>query len=255
MRLLFIIFIITLLCLSGCSESDWKDIVCGADDKSLWMKLYCIGHSSGSSSDSDSTTTTTLEDEEKKGECLYDSECPPICQGAIAVKRGCNPRVGKCESLEEKDCAQDKVGIEVYSVPNTCQDGLCAYDYAGMKVKRAEISQEMADIRAKRAVMVGIRNKAKQICAMGSDGESTSQGILAQPRIQMPNQEMQDELGSEITTKMDRSIYTSDSALLIKDYCDVADFVQFRIEDTDKKLKDMEAVRDQMYEYLQYQNQ
>ena len=81
-------------------------------------------------------------DDEVEGECKYDSDCDPICEGNIAWKMGCNPRENNCIKTFDTDCKSDVENFSSLSFPKICQDGGCIRDENAIADMRARLVAE-----------------------------------------------------------------------------------------------------------------
>jgi len=83
------------------------------------------------------------EDEEsEEGDCKYDSDCDPICEGEVAWKMGCNPRENKCIKTFDTDCGADIEYFSSLEVPKTCSEGICVRDDASIEELRGKLEAE-----------------------------------------------------------------------------------------------------------------
>lgn len=71
---------------------------------------------------------TSENEEEVGGDCKYDSDCDPICDGNVAWKMGCNPRENKCEKTFDTDCSADVEEFSGLSFSKICSEGMCVRD-------------------------------------------------------------------------------------------------------------------------------
>lgn len=83
-----------------------------------------------------------VEDEEINGDCKYDSDCNPTCDGNIAWKMGCNPRENKCEKTFDIDCTAEKEEFSSLSFSKTCLEGLCVRDENAIKEMKTVLEGE-----------------------------------------------------------------------------------------------------------------
>jgi hypothetical protein len=233
--------------LTACDNEDWKEIICGSDDKNLAMKAYCFfsGVKSSDSKDSSSGDSNST-DAETKGECKYDSECPPICVGSVATKRGCNPRINKCETLSEEDCNRvEDVGFGEYQFTATCTEGKCYTNTAAIEAKRTEIKQEARDLASFRPTLRSMMNKAQVICDGGAENVD-----FASMTIESPTQEIQDCCMYASIYNLHNAQQTSDKDKFVKYNCDLALGLKDDIASLDKKIADINQASTEMYDYV-----
>ncbi|PLX22212.1 hypothetical protein C0584_00470 [Candidatus Parcubacteria bacterium] len=87
-------------------------------------------------------TSEEDEDIEEEGECKYDSDCDPICDGEVAWKMGCNARTNSCERTFDTDCSSDSETFSSLNFPKTCNDGVCIRNEQAIQEKRAALEAE-----------------------------------------------------------------------------------------------------------------
>ncbi len=114
------------------------------------------------------------ETDENKGECVYDSKCPSICEGNIAWKQGCNPREGICHKTFDTDCTQDIETFGSNSFPKICSQGVCVRDDAAISKKKQELWAEkeklkhlMGETSTRRANLIAAKDEANKNCLGG----------------------------------------------------------------------------------------
>ena len=76
------------------------------------------------------------------GDCKYDSDCDPICEGEVAWKMGCNPRKNECVKTFDNDCSADIENFGDSEVSKTCAEGVCVCDEAAIAELRTELMTE-----------------------------------------------------------------------------------------------------------------
>jgi hypothetical protein len=112
------------------------------------------------------------EDVEKK--CQYDNECDAICEGDVAWKMGCNPRVGECIKTFDTNCSSD---VEIFgglNFPKVCSGGECMRDTESieqMKIElqalKEEVSQDVKLTNARRQELQTLMLDANKNCING----------------------------------------------------------------------------------------
>lgn len=153
------------VCRTGFTQATGDGSACaGIEDRT--QRNICESYDLGIRADTES--------DEEKGECMYDSECPAICEGNIAWKQGCNPREKKCHKTFDTDCTQD---IEVFgsnSFPKICSEGVCVRDDASINNKKQELLAEkeklknmMGETSTRRANLIAAKNEANKNCLGG----------------------------------------------------------------------------------------
>lgn len=80
----------------------------------------------------------SIGDDAPKGECRFDSDCSPICAGAVLWKRGCDARENKCVKTFDTNCAEKSTDADGTPVPFICTQGVCAEDYPAINIARRE---------------------------------------------------------------------------------------------------------------------
>lgn len=73
--------------------------------------------------------------------CKYDSDCEPLCEGAILWKMGCNPRENICEKTFDTDCAADIENFGGQAFPKICAQGACVRDAENIEKTKANLLQ------------------------------------------------------------------------------------------------------------------
>lgn len=81
-------------------------------------------------------------DSEEDGECKYDSDCDPICDGDVMWKMGCNARTNECEKTFDTDCAADIESFGGLDFPKICTDGTCVRNQSMIDSIRTELIAE-----------------------------------------------------------------------------------------------------------------
>jgi len=111
---------------------------------------------------------------EDEGECKYDSDCSPICEGSIMWKRGCNPRGNICEKTFDTDCQGEVESFGELNFPKICQNGECMRDTGKIGNKKRELeeekkrlSSEVKSINAKRDDLNSAMMDANKNCING----------------------------------------------------------------------------------------
>lgn len=169
-----LISVLSLLLLSGCGNSDIKNNYCGVHINYQYCKCafhgeYCgnVGMSSGEAKDyvfdkydnwknedvkidkedgeeGDGREEDEGGDEEKdeKGECKYDSDCDPICEGDIAWKMGCNARKNICEKTFDTNCSTDIETFGGLDFPKVCGEGVCERDEETIAITKENLLLE-----------------------------------------------------------------------------------------------------------------
>jgi hypothetical protein len=244
------LFILTLFLLAifvtACEDEDWIEIICSSEDKNLAMKAYCFFSGDKSSKDSDSDKNSDNETTDAKGECKYDSECPPICEGNTAYKRGCNPRVGKCEKLSEEVCDKvDDVGFGDYQFTAICKEGKCYTNIAAIQAKRTEIKQEATDLASFKPTLRSMMNKAQAICDGGAENVD-----FASMTIDSPTQEIQDCCMYASLYTLHNAQQTSNKDKFVQYNCNLALGLKDDIASIDKRIADINKASAEMYDYI-----
>ena len=113
-------------------------------------------------------------DSDEEGDCLYDSECPAMCEGNVAWKQGCNPRERICHKTFDTDCTQDIETFGSNSFPKICSRGVCVRDDAAISKKKQELLAEkeklknmMYESSARRTNLIAAKNEANKNCLGG----------------------------------------------------------------------------------------
>lgn len=99
------------------------------------------------------------EDEDEKGECKYDSDCDPVCEGNVMWKMGCNARSNTCEKTFDTDCQSETETFGDLSFGKVCSAGQCVRDDNSIKTKRSELETEQKKISDKVKEINGIRQE------------------------------------------------------------------------------------------------
>lgn len=77
--------------------------------------------------------------EDEDGQCRYDSDCDPICEGDVAWKMGCNPRKNICEKTFDNDCYADVETFGELNFPKTCGEGVCVSDTDAIDIAKVDL--------------------------------------------------------------------------------------------------------------------
>ncbi|OGF25078.1 hypothetical protein A2227_07050 [Candidatus Falkowbacteria bacterium RIFOXYA2_FULL_47_19] len=77
-----------------------------------------------------------------QGQCKYDSDCEPICEGDVMWKMGCNPRGNICEKTFDTDCASDPEIFGSQQIMKTCQNGTCVRNEEAIAARKQELAAE-----------------------------------------------------------------------------------------------------------------
>ena len=76
-RLVILFCILAVLLLSGCTEEDWKNIICSQTDKTFWEKIYCFGWEPPQTTDDGGGPPNCNERQtERDGSCLCKPKYP-----------------------------------------------------------------------------------------------------------------------------------------------------------------------------------
>jgi hypothetical protein len=86
------------------------------------------------------------DDEEEGGDCKYDSDCDPVCEGDTKWKQGCNARTNTCERTFDSDCTAETEKIGGITFKKTCSGGACATDTSAVSAKKAELENKKSTI-------------------------------------------------------------------------------------------------------------
>ena len=81
-------------------------------------------------------------DEGEKGECKYDSDCDPICEGDIMWKMGCNARTDICEKTFDTDCGADIENFGEQNFPKMCSAGECVRDTDSIEAAKTALTED-----------------------------------------------------------------------------------------------------------------
>jgi len=112
--------------------------------------VYCDVDTIARNSKCVSTEEDNAEEEEEEedegnseeGECKYDSDCNPICEGDVAWKMGCNARTNTCEKTFDTDCASDVEVFGELDFSKICSGGDCIRDESTIFATKAELIAE-----------------------------------------------------------------------------------------------------------------
>ncbi|MBN2458409.1 hypothetical protein JXB31_04745 [Candidatus Woesearchaeota archaeon] len=86
------------------------------------------------------------EEEGSAGDCKYDSDCDPICEGDIMWKMGCDPKTNSCIKTFDTDCSSDAESINGVEFPKTCAKGECVRNQAEIDATIAELEAMKKEI-------------------------------------------------------------------------------------------------------------
>ena len=224
---------------SGCSDEDFKDIICASKDKDLATKVFCFAIGS-SKTDSNETGSA----EEKKGECVYDSDCSPICDGDITYKRGCNPRTNTCEKTFETNCADygDKFGYETFKY--ICKDAECVPNYDAIQAKKTELNQRIIDLNAARPVLIEIRGKADSICKLGTNIDPSAKAV------ELPPDNIQELMGSPSISALKNALYSKSNTDFVQYNCELVTGINYDLANTNTEIKDAQTEVSDMSQVL-----
>ena len=111
---------------------------------------------------------------EDKGECKYDSDCDPVCEGNIMWKMGCNARNNTCEKTFDTDCQSQTETFGELSFGMVCSSGECVRDKSGidakkseLKAEKKELSNEVKEINVIRQQLTSAMSDANKQCLSG----------------------------------------------------------------------------------------
>ncbi|PLX27755.1 hypothetical protein C0583_00750 [Candidatus Parcubacteria bacterium] len=115
-----------------------------------------------------------ISEEGDEGECKYDSDCKPICEGNTMWKMGCNPRLNMCEKTFDTNCRSnsESFGDMIFSM--VCSGGECVRDLAAVDNKRQELeekkkkaSDSLKDLNKKRDDLNVVMLESNKNCLNG----------------------------------------------------------------------------------------
>lgn len=116
-------------------------VTCGIDQEVSGSKCVAIG-SGEEEDDIDMEEDEDVDSDGEEGECKYDSDCDPICDGDVMWKMGCNARTNTCERTFDTNCASDVETFGDLSFPKICSEGTCVRDADTIAKTRAELEAE-----------------------------------------------------------------------------------------------------------------
>ncbi len=161
------------VCRAGFTQATGDGSACAGIGDSSWKKT-CEAYDQGKKAQPTISDAENIETDEEKRDCLYDSECPAICEGNTAWKQGCNPREGKCHKTFETDCTQDIETFGSNSFPKTCSEGVCVRDDDAISDKKEELLAEkenlkntMGETSTRRANLIAAKDEANRNCLGG----------------------------------------------------------------------------------------
>ena len=113
-------------------------------------------------------------DEDMIGDCKYDSDCSSICEGSVAWKMGCNPRVGECIKTFDTNCSSDVETFGGLNFPKICSSGECMRDTESIEKMKIELqalkdeaSQDVKLTNAQRQELQALMLDANKNCING----------------------------------------------------------------------------------------
>lgn len=90
-------------------------------------------------------------------DCQYDSDCESICEGNVAWKQGCNPRIGECFKTFDYDCDEQVEVFGALEFPKRCSQGECVRDERAIARTKRELEAEIERLREEYAELSGVR--------------------------------------------------------------------------------------------------
>ncbi len=92
------------------------------------------------------------EPSEPAGECRFDSDCDPLCEGTVLWAQGCDARTNKCVKTFDDDCAKVSFPVAGYTFPGVCARGpqalFCTVSKAALQAQKDELVAEGNDYTA-----------------------------------------------------------------------------------------------------------
>ena len=90
-------------------------------------------------------------------DCQYDSDCESICEGNVAWKQGCNPRIGECFKTFDYDCDEQVEVFGEFEFPKRCSQGECVRDEQAIRATKRELEAQIDGLREEYAELSGVR--------------------------------------------------------------------------------------------------
>lgn len=100
---IFSLVTFSLITLTGCTEQEWKELICSAEDKSIWLTGYCkiTKAGGGGSSETKCKAPRLMSSATTKGECICAPDYPLSIDGqcySFAERRGQGGTVADCHN-------------------------------------------------------------------------------------------------------------------------------------------------------------
>ena len=147
------------VCRMGFTQQTGDGGACAAIGDEVKRKT-CMAYAEGTMSHApDEPEDTQSNEVNRKGDCLYDSECPAFCDGDIIQEQGCNARTKRCVDTFRTDCSQDVESFGSHRFPKVCRDATCVRDSEAIERERQRLEKEKERLRMEMETTSGYRDR------------------------------------------------------------------------------------------------
>ncbi|MFH1094850.1 MAG: hypothetical protein V1728_01390 [Candidatus Micrarchaeota archaeon] len=156
MRLLAFALAVSFILLYGCTAEEEKEFNQAVEHAAQQQAIDTIKNSTGGLID--------LGGGKPAGECRFDSDCPPLCEGSVFWKRGCDAQTDKCVRTFDTDCGMQPTVLGEFSFPGLCAPGGCVQDNAAIRAKKSELVSQANGYTAAMQQTTDLRQTASRNC-------------------------------------------------------------------------------------------
>jgi len=111
-----------------------------------------------------SSISISMGDDTKKGECRFDSDCAPECDGGVFWKKGCDAQTDKCVRTFDTDCSAQFTYIGSDSFSKLCTPSCCVEDTDAIRASKDDLISQANDYTAAMQEATELRQIAAKNC-------------------------------------------------------------------------------------------
>lgn len=152
--------ILFLFLFYGCTAQEEKEFQQALQEAAIHEAKCKVGLATNCSNDS----TITIGESKPRGECRFDSDCSPVCEGSVFWKKGCDPQMDRCVKTFDTDCSAQKTTVGKYDFPKLCSTDGCREDTDAIHAKKEELIEQANKYTAAMQQTTQLRQVAAKNC-------------------------------------------------------------------------------------------